>query len=624
MVVPLSYSHRTPLQSVSKGLRAQGKVDLHARLYDAQGKAASGRVVSVNQLPAVQRILGMLLDCSSYPAIGYRDAATCDETAAFNLDFATQLSWQKTQPFVSGNDAQKLAINPRNIIGLTFNGNPFRSYGYSQNNEGQAEQCYKAFKYISGQMNNMPATAGLPNTGVNKAGQTYLLQTLKNGFVSFDGLNAVSFNGHGPDWTPHDATLFAVTALGVNGLNGSRAPYMYCGGTVSYPTSVYVDLSKGYFGNTGGTQSYGAISVSLVKYQMGDEVEWATVTIPPATATASVVALFNNDNAITQEDDYAVRIDYSDPRDARGDQSDIGLYGGQNVDPLPNGVQIGAQPVVMGFWGNCAMTMTWHAIPEIGWMLTEGVGFRGLAMHLRLYYNGPEGSNGAPNGNLAAAKLQESGAWRQIRDKCHAYAGSSTVYTALQDLQTYGPNRDEMMHISHENTHGLRYSEKITDLPQFQKLQQPWQSNVAFLTAYGQQPWCDGIVESAEYLYGDYTMWIIDTSNSQSIQGQNNTDGFGAFFGLEISWACERRVVRQSIATEKTPCRAKDWSNALEWRSSLPWAAPDTGYSVMDWMYHRNVRDLLDEETLGVVVGSGLPDYKEHSRYYVARGMVPR
>jgi hypothetical protein len=594
VIIPQSFSANTPLQPSSKRLREQGYVDLHSRIFDEMGKAADERVVKASDFDNLGRIVGMLVDCSSWPAIGFREADTSDETSASNLDTWILLDWQNTVSLAAAGNSGALALNPACQVGVTFNGAPFRSYGYSQNNPGNNEQQYQAFKFVSATESFVPDVPGPGLSTLTGPGKQYTLEVRGggSGFLAFDGADSKQLPGFasGPGWAPHDATLWAVTATGAKRIGGSGASYLYVAGTQAVTgvagdglTEVYVDLRQCSF--TGGV-SQGDITVTLIKYEMGDEIPWASKRIAAGTANGNAALLLTFSGMV--EDDYAVRIEYANPTD-----SVIPLF--RNA-AAGNTIQTGAQPILFYFASQAPMVMTWHSIPELNFMLYEGEGFRGLAMHVRLYYNGTFGSNGAPNGDIAACKLSQANGWRQLRDNCIA----DSTYNPMKDIAVYGPNRDEMSHIVHNNVNGLRYFEK-TSMTSQPIMESPWIGSSAFSATKGgagTQNWVDSIVEPAEYTLGHYTFWCIYSSNAANLAGGGKVgggagDGYGCKFALEISFAIERKVVRQSIMSAKTPARAADWQAAVELVSNIPWAYPDTGFSYMDLFYHPNLEGMM-------------------------------
>lgn len=593
-LIPTGASHRHSTLSYTKASREDGLVDMNARLFDAAGKALTSRKVPAADFPWVVRILGMLFDCQSWPAVRFKNSATTDETVAANLDYWTKLNWGATQ-VDPGGGLQSLAINPRAILGVTFNQNPFRSYGWSKNNPNAYLQVYQAFKYISKAQSNAPVGGqNPPQNSLTGSGLTYNLQNINSkGFLNFDGLTSQAFNGQTPTWAPHGQTLWAGTALGTALKRASGGSYAYMGGTTGATTTVFVKVD-----NTNVT--VGEIDISLVKYQNGDEIEWTTIKVAKATGAHGVTATFTGVNSVTAEDDYAIVIEAECPEDLR--------------TPLTqDGVQIGGVPITFGFFGACAMTFAWGSLPELWYMLTEGVGYRGLAMHIRIYYDGPEGTQGAPNGDLAAAKVTEVHAWRNMRDKCHATPGTNG-YVPITDLAVYGPNRDEMSHYVDESTHGLRYHEKINCKAAYDKMDEPWSSTISFNTqSNNAQPWVDSINFDLDYRLS-YTLWTIDVDNDQNIANTTKSTGVGAQFAIEISWAIERRVQgRPSMGPQRAHCRAADWDKAEEVEAALPWACADTDFAWNDIFLHPNLGEVDPESyAASIALASASAEHKAY------------
>lgn len=591
-IIPVSASAGTLLQPSNKRLRDNGLIDLHARLYD-EGKAVAPRIVPAGDLDATAAVLWMLVDCSTAPAIGFRDPDTFDETSPSNLDVWVLLDWQNTISCANDAAMNNLAMNPACQLGVTFNGQPFRAYGISNPNPGGQQQAYQCFKFMGTQQVNVPARGGtVPNNVLVGPGKQYYLSVKGggSGFLAFDGATSQTLPNGGvtPGWHPHGETLYAVTALGANRVGGSRANYAYIAGTVGQPTDVTVDFSVGQFNGTSGGPK-GDITCTLIKYENGDEVPWASYRILAGTPVAGggQVITFTGTSAITVEDDYAVRIEYANPMD-----SEEPLFAANSIG---NTIQTGAMPVLFYWSGAAPMVMTWHPIPELDFMLQEGEGFRGLAMHGRIYYNGSFGSNNAPNGDIAACKLSQPNGWRQIRDNCLF----SYNYNPMQDIAVYGPGRDEMTHIVHANVNGLRWFEKTNLIAQGQ-MQSPWMGVSAFAaTEQGAAfNWVDDIVEPAEYTLGNYTLFCIFSSNTaNSSATQAKSDGFGCKFAMELSWAIERKVIRKSIKSEKPRAKVADWNAAMEIASNLPWAHADTGFSVMDLLFHKNMEAVMTGES---------------------------
>ena len=563
--------------------RNRGFVNMNEGLFDEMGKPVEGRLVNVESLPVIFRIIGCVTDPRVWGCIQPRDYATSDESSPLNVDYYKKLYFQGDQAATA---ADAIAVPSGCVYILTCNQQPFRAVGYSNNNQDQIATQYNMFKF-------------------NQYGQTTNLNLDQYGFLNFDGANCTT------QFKPHDSVLWSGQALGGQGGSDdcTKAHYIYCGGSRSAAAQSSLNILVTAVGQNftagGALPQFGVtvVTASLVKFNLSDEVEWEVSEAAGVLGGAGNTTWTFSFN-IYEEDDYAIQLQAVNGATNFSAQ----VFQGPNrvgataadIVPQPSGSAYQFYPtnfVTANIQSTCSFAMTWHAIPEIQLVMNEGVGFTGVGMGSRVYYDGPIGSNGAPAGDFAAAKCLNSNDWRNFVD---ASRGAGPSFDPISNLATLGPNGDELVHVAWANTHGARWFEKPNSLTDIVQMKYPWRSlgSLGSLQVGGSATYQVDGVEFPLDIRGGYTLACIQTPIAGGLFAGAQGSGPAAF-GFECAWAFTRQTRRQTAYSCKPFAKPKDWHKALQVLSDLPFCWQDSSWNWYDLLAHPAMAFSAEEQEIG-------------------------